>query len=83
MPPSGRLTTLQKDILVKATKSHARIRQMRNTQGFQMLDEDNWFARMHPLKGWNRKKCNKEFKKEYKRDGATTSYKNNIKKGWR
>ena len=45
-----------------------------------MLDEDNWFVRMHPLKSWSHKKCNKEFKQEYKRDGAITSDKNNTKK---
>ena len=39
---TGRLTVLQKKLLIDATKTHARIRQMRNTEGLLMLDIDEY-----------------------------------------
>ena len=56
----SRLSVLQKSELIKATKSHSRIRQMRNAEGLRMCDEEDFF----PLEvSWKRKYAQKQFKK--------------------
>ena len=77
---TGRLTVLQKKLLIDATKTHARIRQMRNTEGLQMLDIDEYGHHWKGRKGWKRKYAEKMFKKDCKKDGALVITKENVKR---
>ena len=76
----SRLRVVHKSQLIKATKPHARIRQMRNTEGLKMLDEKVFCYHWKCRKGWKRKYAQKQFKKECKKEGSVAIAKNVVKK---